>query len=78
MPTVEEGSNSSEVTIVATRHGPYEVTGDFRLESSNGAPVIPADRPVLLCRCGHSSTKPFCDGTHETIGCFDRSLLPTA
>ncbi len=23
---------------------------------------------VSLCRCGHSANKPYCDGTHKTVG----------
>jgi CDGSH-type Zn-finger protein len=26
------------------------------------------DGPVVLCRCGQSQTKPFCDGTHKEAG----------
>ena len=46
--------------------GPYKVTGPVRLVDADGtAWEIPADRPVALCRCGASKTKPFCDRSHR-------------
>ena len=54
------------VTIKIRDNGPYVVEGDFSLVDASGNEV-----PILkkaLCRCGGSTTKPFCDGTHSKIG----------
>lgn len=48
-------------------NGPYWVTGGITIERSDGAPFESRNR-VTLCRCGASSTKPLCDGTHLEIG----------
>jgi len=37
------------------------------LQNSKGEPLSTV-RGVALCRCGASKNKPFCDGTHSTIG----------
>jgi CDGSH-type Zn-finger protein len=56
------------VTITPYRDGPLLVRGPFRLVGSDGHP-IPCDRETIaLCRCGRSSLKPFCDGTHKLVG----------
>jgi CDGSH-type Zn-finger protein len=61
-----------DVTITPTQNGPYLVTGTVIIEAPDGR-VINHPSPVALCRCGHSSNKPFCDGTHATIN-FDGTL----
>jgi CDGSH-type Zn-finger protein len=59
----------SEVTITVRRNGPYKVVGPVRIVDPDGLEFeLPAGDAVVLCRCGHSATKPFCDSTHKRIG----------
>jgi 3-phenylpropionate/trans-cinnamate dioxygenase ferredoxin subunit len=62
----------ADVTIKIRPSGPYLVSGPIDLTDADGNPVpIPDGKTtVALCRCGGSTTKPFCDGTHSKIG-FD-------
>ena len=56
-------------TITVRLNGPYKVEGDdVRLVDWNGNEYGIAKRPFALCRCGASTNKPFCDGTHSKIG----------
>lgn len=57
------------VTIKVRTDGPYLVTGPIELVTAAGEPIpFNPEKPVALCRCGASVTKPFCDGTHSRIG----------
>jgi CDGSH-type Zn-finger protein len=56
-------------TIKLRQNGPYLVEGeDVTLLDWNGQPYEIAKRPFALCRCGASTKKPFCDGTHSKVG----------
>ena len=58
----------AEVTIRPTKNGPLIVEGPIDLYDTDGNKVA-LDKPrIALCRCGASSNKPFCDGTHSKIG----------
>lgn len=66
-------------TITPKVNGPLRVEGPVRILGPDGTeiPVPPAKdgtpaQVVVLCRCGGSGTKPFCDGSHKRIG-FDSS-----
>jgi CDGSH-type Zn-finger protein len=56
--------------ITITEDGPYKVEGAEGLElvGPDGVTVPVTRDTVFLCRCGGSTTKPFCDGTHSRIG----------
>jgi len=57
------------VRIKARENGPYLVTGPIVLTDSDGNEYDLRDKnTVALCRCGGSTTKPFCDGTHSKKG----------
>jgi uncharacterized Fe-S cluster protein YjdI/CDGSH-type Zn-finger protein len=51
--------------VRASANGPLLVTGGVRILDSDGAVLFEGER-AALCRCGGSSNKPFCDGTHRT------------
>jgi CDGSH-type Zn-finger protein len=57
-------------SIGAIRNGPLWVRGGIPVESADGSTYEIRNR-VTLCRCGHSSNKPFCDGSHEAVGFRD-------
>jgi len=56
------------VKITVKQNGPYIVEGDVQVYDWNGKPYTIVKRPFALCRCGGSTNKPFCDGTHTKIG----------
>jgi uncharacterized Fe-S cluster protein YjdI len=52
------------VEIRVMKNGPYVVEGDFRIIGSDGTEKRPM-RMTSFCRCGASSSMPFCDGSHR-------------
>jgi CDGSH-type Zn-finger protein len=60
------------VEIKVRDNGPYRVSGDVRLIDADGNEIDLAphmkEGTIVLCRCGASKTKPFCDKTHSQIG----------
>ncbi len=63
------GEEEKMVTITVVHNGPYLVDGKFKMVNKDGTETILSGKNAL-CRCGHSSNKPFCDGTHVKIN-FD-------
>lgn len=61
-------SRDEEVTITAYPDGPLLVRGAASLQTVEGETIAVTRRTVALCRCGLSTIKPFCDGTHKPAG----------
>jgi CDGSH-type Zn-finger protein len=57
----------AEVKVEARPNGPYVITGSIELLDTNGN-ILSTQERTVLCRCGASTKKPFCDGTHSKIG----------
>ena len=67
--------NEAPITITIRKNGPLVIAPDqvsrIQLVDHEGNIVPPRSaegKPMSLCRCGASSVKPFCDGTHSKIG----------
>jgi CDGSH-type Zn-finger protein len=68
----------SDTTITPKANGPLLVEGPCRIVTPDGRELRPPLRKdgtppqvIVLCRCGGSATKPFCDGTHKRNGFTD-------
>jgi CDGSH-type Zn-finger protein len=57
-----------EVTIKVRESGPYLIRGKVTLTDADGNPYTTPGETVALCRCGGSTSKPFCDGSHRENG----------
>lgn len=55
-----------KITIV--ENGPIILKTDAQVPVRVGAKSESKRGPIALCRCGQSSTKPFCDGAHREAG----------
>lgn len=63
-------------TITLEDNGPLTVHADFTVNWKTSGSYR-----AILCRCGASKNKPWCDGAHEEAGfrhCCERAVLPAS
>ena len=66
-----------KVTVIENGPNKVELDGATYRVVREGAEEETIERAVFfLCRCGHSSKRPFCDGSHKTCG-FVSDEAPT-
>ena len=63
---MEQPTNDSTTRIEVLKKGPLIVHSTCCIVDTEGNETIKENR-VSLCRCGASSNKPYCDGTHRGI-----------
>jgi uncharacterized Fe-S cluster protein YjdI len=64
---IQSAPRQQQLDVCASENGPLLVSGGVRVLDARGAVLYEGDR-AALCRCGGSSKKPFCDGTHKKNG----------
>lgn len=64
----EEEENKMEKTkITVMPNGPLMIEGNISVNNKSGETIKDGEK-LFMCRCGHSSNKPFCDGSHKKAG----------
>jgi len=53
---------TTKVTVIP--NGPLMVEGTIHVTKADGTAETKENKS-FLCRCGHSSNKPYCDGAHK-------------
>ena len=63
----EKVSIQAEQIVEVTKDGPLMVYGNIKVKNTDGSESS-KNRVTAFCRCGASSNKPYCDGSHKKIG----------
>ncbi len=56
----------SVLKVKVMPNGPLQIKGTVEVEMPDGSTEM-RDKTTFLCRCGHSSKKPYCDGMHRKM-----------
>ena len=59
--------SASVIKVVVSANGPYLLNTECLIVHSDGREETKTGS-VALCRCGASSNKPYCDGSHGRVG----------
>lgn len=59
-------SSNQNPSMTPNSDGPFLAKNFRKIENQKGP--IECKETMALCRCGESANKPFCDGTHKSIG----------
>jgi CDGSH-type Zn-finger protein/uncharacterized Fe-S cluster protein YjdI len=62
-PPPRPGAMNEPTRVTAKADASLDMRGHLRIYHSDGKPLAEVGQ-VLLCRCGQSRNKPFCDGSH--------------
>ena len=62
----ENAAVEAESIVEIMENGPLLVYGNITLKDKAGH-VTHKDKVTAFCRCGASSNKPYCDGSHQKI-----------
>lgn len=66
-PTKASDPSEKKLILKLMENGPILIEGTYEVISiANQA--VSSSKNVAMCRCGQTSTKPFCDGTHKKVG----------
>ena len=56
----------TKTKLTINNNGSIKIEGDFEIVDTSGSAYGLQGRTIIsLCRCGRSSNKPFCDGSHK-------------
>ena len=67
IPTEPLAERGGPLEVSPQPNGPLRVSGNLEVCAGTGR-TVKRVTSAALCRCGGSSKKPFCDGTHARIG----------